>query len=100
KAPVNLQNRIVSLDMNPGHFLQSVDQGGFERKPDIDRAIVSRMSALPFANNTVEAANLALGLHYTSFRPSLRDFERLQVICEINRVLKAGGRVVITLQHG
>jgi hypothetical protein len=42
---------------------------------------------------------MSLAIHYSSFRPSRGNFERLEVFGEIARVLKVGGRSTINLVH-
>jgi SNF2 family DNA or RNA helicase/ubiquinone/menaquinone biosynthesis C-methylase UbiE len=100
KSLNGMQDRIISLDINQSHFFFESNGEDAKQKPGVEQAVVAGMSHIPLAKESVATVNLALGLHYTSFRPSQNDFERLQVICEINRVLTIGGRTIITLQHG
>jgi ubiquinone/menaquinone biosynthesis C-methylase UbiE len=85
-TPEELQDRIVSLDINRHHFDKSDG-----------RQTVGSFSALPIADGSVDYVNLSLGLHYTSFVPSKGRYERLGVFTELNRVLKTGGRGVIDM---
>lgn len=80
------RNRIVSLDINRHHF--TTPEG---------KKVVGSFTRLPFRNNSMDYCNLALSLHYTKFLPSRNEFERLQVLNEMNRVLKVGGRGVISM---
>ncbi len=82
------QKQIYSLDFNEHHF-----NGKKGRK------IVGSYLKLPIADKTMDYANLALSLHYTSFIPTRQDYERLEVIRELNRVLTVGGRAVISLTN-
>jgi hypothetical protein len=45
----------------------------------------------------MDYANLSLALHYTSFAPSKNNYERLEVLKEVNRVLTVGGRATISM---
>lgn len=80
------QSRITSLDLNPFHFT------GPEGK-----RIVASFNHLPVADNSFDYANLSLALHYTRFLPGKGDYERLEVLREMNRILKIGGTAVINL---
>lgn len=42
---------------------------------------------------------MSLAIHYSTFRPSKKEFERLEVFGEIARVLKVGGRATINLVY-
>lgn len=82
------QNRVMSLDINSHHFQ---NDGGA-------RALGSFLQ-LPIQDSSVDIANLSLALHYTKFIPSRGEYERLQVLAEINRVLKVGGRATLNLMY-
>ena len=86
--PDELSSQVISLDINRHHF-ESKGQ---------NRTVGSFLS-LPIADNSVDYANLSLALHYTSFVPTKKQFERIQVLQEINRVLANSGRAVISLMH-
>ncbi len=81
------QERIFSLDINKEHF---VGREGAQ-------AVVGSITKLPFADESFDYANLSLSLHYTGYVPSKGKLERLQVLSEINRTLKTGGKVVLNL---
>jgi ubiquinone/menaquinone biosynthesis C-methylase UbiE len=93
-------SNVISLDINQGHFVTKSTDGIWQKTEGTTTAVVGGISQIPVKTEAVVAVNLALGLHYTSFRPSQNDFERLRTICEINRVLQIGGKALITLQHG
>src|SRR5258708_10803152 len=82
------QEQIVSLDINEHHFS---GEGG--------KRVVGSFTKLPFTNESFDYANLSLALHYTKFIPSQQEYERLQVLQEMNRVLKTGGKAVINLMY-
>ena len=84
-----MERGIVSLDLNKEFF-----KGG-----DAPQAVVGSFIKLPFANDSFDLANFALALHYTRFVPSRGVYERLEAFREMRRVLKPGGRAVITLIH-
>jgi ubiquinone/menaquinone biosynthesis C-methylase UbiE len=81
-------DKVVSLDINQHHFAQA----GQNR---INGSFVK----LPIADKSVEYVNMSLALHYTSFLPSKKNYERIEVLQEVNRVMHVGGRAVITLMH-
>ncbi len=80
-----LAPNVTSIDINPHHFPE----------PN-ERCIVGSYLSLPVRDKSVDYANLAMSLHHTSYRPKYRDFERLKVFAEMNRVLRERGRAVIT----
>lgn len=82
----DLNSSIYSLDLNPKHFSQEGDQ-----------RVVGSMVRVPFSDGSFDYVNLALALHYTKFIPSQNNFERLDVLREIHRVLKTGGKAVLNL---
>ena len=81
------QKQVVSIDINKEHFL------GREG----ENRMVGSLTALPFKENSFDYANASLSFHYTSFVPSKGKFERLEVLREMNRILKPEGRIVINL---
>jgi SNF2 family DNA or RNA helicase/ubiquinone/menaquinone biosynthesis C-methylase UbiE/biotin operon repressor len=81
-------DRVISLDINKHHFVEA----GQNR-------VVGSFLSLPFADDSVDYANLSLALHYTNFVPTKRQYERIEVLQEMNRVLSVGGRAVISLMH-
>ena len=82
------KERVVSLDINVSHF-----QG--EGNNRIGGSFVN----LPIADKSIDYANLSLALHYTRFVPRRKEFERLHVLSEMNRVLAGGGQAVINLLY-
>lgn len=85
-APREYQEQIASLDINPHHFA-----GGR------GRGIMGSFLALPVVPNSVDYLNLSLAFHYTRFLPTKGEYERLELLMEMNRVLKTGGRAVLNL---
>lgn len=81
------ERAVFSVDLNREHFVGREDV----------RGAVGSLAALPFAGEAFDYANLSLSLHYTGFVPSRGQLERLQVLSEMNRVLKLGGKVVLNL---
>lgn len=80
------QDRVFSIDLNRYHFKR---QG--------DHRVVGSMIRLPLDHTSMDYVNLSFALHYTKFRPAEGNLERLQVLAEVNRVLKPGGRALINL---
>lgn len=89
------KDRIVSMDMNYAHFSQPDEHGNGPDLSSRRKAFTGSLTDLPFGDGMFDFANLSLALHYTNFVPSKQKFERLQVLLEISRVLKDGGRVLI-----
>jgi SAM-dependent methyltransferase len=85
--PDHYDQRIFSMDINPLHFMEE----------DGDKRVVGSFLKLPFANESFDYTNLSLAWHYASFIPSRDRFERLQVLREIHRTLKTGGRAILNL---
>ncbi|MEK7618172.1 MAG: SNF2-related protein [Patescibacteria group bacterium] len=101
RAEKDMQSKVISLDINPAHFLVQIEENAeHKKKIGVGKAMVAGITKLPVASGSVDVANLALALHYTSFRPSHKDFERVNALCELNRVLKPGGRAIVIFQHG
>jgi ubiquinone/menaquinone biosynthesis C-methylase UbiE len=86
-APENIRERIVSMDINAVHF----------ETPGSSQRVVGSYLKMPFENDSFDYANLALAWHYTNFVPSQGKLDRLQMLQEMNRVLKPGGRTVINM---
>lgn len=78
------QDKITSLDINEYHFK---GKGG--------KRVVGGFSKLPFKNGSFDYTSLSLALHYTKFLPSRKEYERLEVLSEINRILKIGGKAAL-----
>ena len=81
-----LQEHVVSLDLNAAHFA-----------PDHERRFIGSFLNMPFEAKSFDYTNMALAWHYTSFVPSKNQYERLQVLHEMNRVLRDGGRGIINM---
>ncbi len=84
--PTQYQSKITSMDVNKEHF-----------KGEGDDRVVGSFQKLPFADRSVDYANFALALHYTQFIPSRNNYERLETLLELNRVLKIGGKAVLNM---
>lgn len=84
--PNEYQNRIYSLDINPLHFVNG--------KGDM---VAGSFLNVPLLPNSVDYTNLSLGWHYTKFSPKDDNFERLEILREIHRALKPGGRAILNL---
>jgi ubiquinone/menaquinone biosynthesis C-methylase UbiE/superfamily II DNA or RNA helicase len=84
------QSRIVSTDINPLHFTENPDLNG----EGSDKVVGSFLN-LPFATERFDYANMSLAWHYANFVPSKDQTERLEVLRELHRVLKVGGRAII-----
>ncbi|KAA0205790.1 class I SAM-dependent methyltransferase, partial [Candidatus Uhrbacteria bacterium] len=80
------RDQIISMDLNPEHFKKS-------KGPSVSGSWLN----MPFKQGTFDYLNLSLSLHYTSYIPSKGKLERVKVLSEMNRVLKIGGRAVISL---
>jgi ubiquinone/menaquinone biosynthesis C-methylase UbiE/superfamily II DNA or RNA helicase len=81
-------DRVISLDINQHHFAEAGQN-----------SVVGSFLNLPFADDSVDYANLSLALHYTNFVPTKGQYERIEVLQEMNRVLSVGGRAIISLMH-
>lgn len=88
-AQEDLEPRIFSMDINEHHFEGS----------ESGQAAVGSFLHLPYENESLDYVNMGFALHYTKFLPSRRQFERLEALQEMNRVLKEGGRAIITIVH-
>jgi ubiquinone/menaquinone biosynthesis C-methylase UbiE len=81
------QDHVISMDVNPHHFV-----GG-----DPSRYVVGGWTKMPFEDGTFNLINFSLALDQTTYIPSKGKLERLEVLMEMNRVLKMGGRVVLSM---
>lgn len=84
--PQAYRDRILSVDINANHFSK-----------EKDGAVVGSFTSIPVRDNSMDYVNLGLSMHYTKFIPSRGNYERLEVLREINRVLKPGGRAILNL---
>lgn len=85
--PGEYSSRVISVDINPLHFTSTGSEGG-------DRVVGSFLT-LPFTTGAFDYINMSLAWHYANFTPSKGEVERLEVLRELHRVLKVGGRAVI-----
>src|SRR3989344_5248432 len=84
-----LTDRIISIDINSAHF-----QGD-----NSENRVIGSLTRLPFENSSFDYLNLTFALHYSRFVPSRKEYERLEVLQEMNRVLRTGGRGIIDLVY-
>jgi ubiquinone/menaquinone biosynthesis C-methylase UbiE len=83
-----LASRVIGLDINPDHF----------KEPGTN-AIVGSYLNTPIKSNSMDYLVLGFAFDYTNFAPTKQLFERLKLLAEVNRVLKTGGRAVISLAY-
>jgi SAM-dependent methyltransferase len=91
----DLQDNVISFDINQRHFLDAQHL----RKNGEVRAAVGSFVQMPFADGSFDYINFSLAFHYSRLDLRKKDYERLEVLLEINRTLKVGGRAVISLVH-
>lgn len=87
--PERLSSQVTSIDINEAHFSGSTS----------GKVVSGSLLSLPIADESVDYANMSLSWHYTSFIPSKNNLERIEALQELNRVLRLGGRAVITMIH-
>ena len=86
-----IRDCIFSTDINAEHFASSSEPG---------KTMSSSYLNLPVLNNSLDYANLGFAFHQTSpIKYYKKNYERLQVLAEMNRALKTGGRAVISMLH-
>lgn len=83
------QDSVFSIDINKEHF----------KKTEGHKRMAGSLLQMPFANGSFDYLNLSLSLHYTDFVPSQGRYARLQSLMEMNRVLRVGGKAVISLVY-
>lgn len=90
-ASEKIKGSIYSMDINTEHFTHSVDEG---------KTIVASFLNLPVMDNSINYLNLGFAFHQTSpIKYYKKNYERLQVLAEMNRALKTGGRAVISMLY-
>ncbi len=82
-----LQDRVISMDINQEHF----------KKTEGNARVVGSLLQTPFLSNSFDYVNLSLALQYTDFAPSKGRYARLESLMEVSRVLKTGGKGVMSL---
>jgi SAM-dependent methyltransferase len=82
---------LVALDINPGMLRRLL--GRFRDRPGVVRAVAGDMVALPFAAGHFALVVIALN----AFGEVVEAAARATVLAEVRRVLRSGGRAVITL---
>lgn len=83
-----ISDRVFSVDINQHHF-----------SAEGQKRAVGSFLRLPIASGSMDYANLSLALHYTNFLPSKGNYERLELLRELNRVLKVGGSGIINMMY-
>lgn len=83
----SLQASVYSLDINKHHFEHGT----------LGKTYVGGWTKMPFKPHSFDYLNCAMAFQDSEFVPSKRKFERLDVLREMNRVLKTGGRAVISM---
>ena len=90
-APKELNGRMYSLDINEKHFEETLDKR---------RTFKSSYLDLPVRGGSVDYYNISFAFHQTKpIKIYKKNYERLQVLAEMNRVLKIGGRGIISEVH-
>ncbi len=82
------KERVVSLDINPLHFFGKTG-----------KVIAASFLNVPMKDESMDYINLSLALHYARLNLREEKFEPIQILTEINRILKPGGRVVLSLLY-
>jgi SAM-dependent methyltransferase len=89
---------VTSLDINKA--MLDVGNQLLQKGDETREEEVRTMDELPFDDNTQDFAVLSLALHYTRHNPRMRageaGRERINALCEMNRVLKEGGIGILT----
>ena len=95
-----LQDRVISIDINPYHFFVYYDPESREFKSRSGgKRMIGFLTNLPFSNNSIDYINLSFALEEIGFSVKENIFDRLLVIKEFSRVLKIGGKAVISLLY-
>jgi SNF2 family DNA or RNA helicase len=85
-----LASRVTSLDINPDHF----------KGANMDRVLIGSYLDTSIQSGTLDYCVLGLAFDYTRYAPTNKKidgrFERIQLLAEMNRILKIGGRAVIS----
>lgn len=87
----NLQDNVISLDLNKHNFSEDDIATG--------KAIVANFAQLPFEDNSVDIISCSLAFNDTSRNLNTGSYERLDVLCQLHRVLKVGWSAIISLPH-
>ncbi len=86
-----IKDSIISMDINAEHFIHSVEP---------NKTTTSSYLNIPVADGSIDYLNLGFAFHQTSpIKYYKKNYERLQVLVETNRVLKSGGRAIISMLH-
>lgn len=89
-SPEGLKTQVVSEDILRGHFLEE----------DIGKnAFVGSFKETKWPAHTFEFVTLLEAFHQTGYVPGKGNFERVEVLGEINRVLELGGKAYINILY-
>ena len=80
---------IKNVDINSSHFDEVQEND-----------VVADFRSLPFEDGSKDLINMSLALHYTSLAITEKNYERVDVLNEINRVLKVGGCAIVSFPYG
>ena len=86
-SDAELGSRIASIDINPLHFKS------LENK---DNAMIGSFLDIPVESGSLDYCTMGFALDYTRLVKRENNYERIQVLAEMNRVLKTGGRAIIS----
>jgi ubiquinone/menaquinone biosynthesis C-methylase UbiE/superfamily II DNA or RNA helicase len=90
-ASERMKSGIMSMDINAEHFTHSTNP---------EKTTTSSYLNLPVADGSIDYLNLGFAFHQTSpIKYYKKNYERLQVLAEMNRALKTGGRAIISMLH-
>lgn len=86
-----IKDSIISTDINIEHFSNSAQP---------EKTVSASYLNLPALDESADYVNLGFALHQTSpINFYKKNYERLQVLAEMNRVLKPGGRAIVSMLH-
>jgi SAM-dependent methyltransferase len=93
---------VRSIDINEAALMAGAELLGTPVKT-VAAEEVRTMDDLPFADDSLDVGVVSLALDMTQHSSSVRrgegGRERIATLCELNRVLRPGGKAIITLQN-